>query len=487
MSTGPSLAREPWLPLQMLEHVSAAVIATDVDGTVVYWNRHAELLYGWSRDEALGRSIVGLTVGPVEAEVGQAIMAQLRQGRKWEGEFLTSRKDGTVFPAYVVDAPIRNPDGRIVGVVGVSVDLTERKRLEGQLRHQLELTLAVAGSLAEGLYTVDAQGRLTFMNSAAEQLLGWQHAELLGKSMHDAVHYRTPDGGYVTQDQCPLMQVRVSGSVYRSEDDVFVRKDGTTLPVAYISSPIIMNAEIVGAVVAFRDISDVLELRRMRDEYLSLVSHDLRTPLTAVLGHAQWLARGLEQKGLEREAQSASLILRAGRQMNTMIGDLLETASLEAGTMEMQLQDLDLGAFISTLGDHLPPEGQARVRLHVRSPVHARADAERLERAVMNLLTNALKYSPPEEPVDVTVQRDGENVRIDVADRGRGIPESDVPRIFNRYYRSAGSTGAEGLGLGLHIARLIIEALGGSIEVRSKLGAGSTFSVVLPVLDPHGG
>jgi PAS domain S-box-containing protein len=150
----------------LLEQVQAAVIATDMHGTVTHWNEHAERLYGWSREEALGRRITELTVGPEEAELSEEIMRRVRAGETWEGEFTVRRKDGSTFPAHVTDSLIRDAEGRAVGIVGVSTDITERKRLEESLR---EIREAERRRIARDLHDVvlqDLMGTLQGMQAA---------------------------------------------------------------------------------------------------------------------------------------------------------------------------------------------------------------------------------------------------------------------------------------------------------------------------------
>src|ERR1700753_3252575 len=146
----------------------------------------------------------------------------------------------------------------------VSGDEVGGARDEVDACHHVELLRAVNNSLGEGVYALDMEGRLTLMNPAAERILGWTEAELLGRKMHEAVHYQRADGTRVTYEECPLLSVIRSSSVYRNEDDAYTRKDGTVIPVAVTSSPIVMDEMVVGAAVAFRDITE----RKRADEEL---------------------------------------------------------------------------------------------------------------------------------------------------------------------------------------------------------------------------
>lgn len=371
------------LQAQLLDQVQAAVIATDTDGGVIHWNKHAERLYGWTREEALGRNVLDLTVGPDEAGVAEEIMARLRSGLSWEGEFTTRRKDGSRFPAYVSDALVYDEAGRPAGVVGVSVDLTSRKEAEEELRESEERFRAAFGSAAlgmalvspegrwlqvnralceitghseeellgtdfqsithpedlqgdldgmrrllagetryhysekryvhrsgrsvwvflsaslvrdaggrplyfvvqvqditqgkrdkenlerlslqnalilasagEGIYGLDLRERTTFVNPAAEEMLGYEAGELIGRHQHDIIHHSRPDGTPYPPEDCPIYAALRDGGVHASSDEVFWRKDGTSFPVEYVSTPIRQNGAVIGAVVTFSDITE---------------------------------------------------------------------------------------------------------------------------------------------------------------------------------------------------------------------------------------
>jgi PAS domain S-box-containing protein len=168
---------------RLLDQVQAAVIATDLDGIVTHWNTHAERLYGYSCEEVLGRNIAGLTVGPTETNIAREIMEQLRNGESWEGEFTVQCKDGSTFTAYVVDSLIRDAQGRAVGVVGVSTDITERKRSEENLRRSNRRIVNILESITDAFFAVDGEWKFTYVNRQAEQVLKRSREELLGKNI----------------------------------------------------------------------------------------------------------------------------------------------------------------------------------------------------------------------------------------------------------------------------------------------------------------
>jgi signal transduction histidine kinase len=225
------------------------------------------------------------------------------------------------------------------------------------------------------------------------------------------------------------------------------------------------------------------ELEEARDDLVRMVSHDLRTPLNVVYTQAHLLERHAEPP--EKVAERARSIVRSCERMNGMIQDLVEATLLEAGQLPLARAPIDLAAFMPELLERLrgalPVE---RVRLEVEvGAFQAELDAARVERIVVNLVSNALKYSSQEVVVRLDQGPLG-TVVLAVADRGVGISPEDLPRIFDRFFRARGTRRPEGLGLGLYIARLLAEAHGGRVEVESELGQGSVFRLILPAAAP---
>jgi PAS domain S-box-containing protein len=231
------------LQARLLDEVDAGVIATDLDGFVTFWNDGAERLYGWSRAETLGRFVMEF-IAPQDGETAAALAAAARTTGRWDGEYDVTRKDGSIVRSDHRLSPLEDAHGVPVGVIGVSVDISERVRAASELRAARDHLHAVIDSMGEGLYSVDDAGRLTYMNSVAEELLGWTSSDLLGQEIHDVIHpHRLDDSTF------PVERSRV-------EDDFFVCRDGSRLPVAYTSTPFEADTGIRGAVVVFGDATE---------------------------------------------------------------------------------------------------------------------------------------------------------------------------------------------------------------------------------------
>jgi len=238
---------------------------------------------------------------------------------------------------------------------------------------------------------------------------------------------------------------------------------------------------LVAYVTTALTLSSIRERIQERESLLHVVSHDLRAPLDAVVGQARLLLR----RGADAWTSArVDAILRAASRMDSMIGDLLDAARLESGRLRLELEEVELGPY---LGELLPRMGAALdvervdVALPASERIVVRADPGRLERVLLNLLSNALKYSP-EGRVRLEVASRGEWVSICVVDRGPGIRPEDLPHLFQRFYRGRGSPSADGIGLGLYGSRLLVEAHGGRIGVESAPGAETRFRVELPAV-----
>jgi signal transduction histidine kinase len=295
------------------------------------------------------------------------------------------------------------------------------------------------------------------------------------------------DGRPVLFEDLPSTRA-MKGHEVPPEKFVVLRERGS-LPVLASAAPVrAPTGEVRGVIVCIQDISAQEELDRLREEYVGLISHDLRTPLQNISLRCQLLLRSLQEKGLASEIASAEALLRNARRMSGMVEELLESSRLEAGQVELHFEPLDMIHFLEEIIERdVPPDARERLRLEVATPVpRIPADAARLERVLVNLLTNALKYSTPGTPVVLRLEQEGALVRISVKDQGKGLTPEECERLFTKYYRTGAGKRAEGVGLGLYISRLIIEAHGGHIHVESTPGQGSTFVFTLPLTAPPG-
>ncbi len=327
----------------------------------------------------------------------------------------------------------------------------------------------------------ESTGAVGRMNAAAAALLGYTDEErrLSPERPEALARLRTPAGGPLPWRETPIGRALTGEIVHGVE----LRLDAAGAPhrptwVSVSAAPVRgPHGEVDRAVAMIVDVTQVKELQEQRDDLLRVVSHDLRSPLAAVAHQANLaLHRPGDAAWVSGRARA---ILVATRRMNAMIQDLLDAARFERGELALELAPVDLRRFVPELLAHL--DGSlpvSRVRVHVAEDVPpVRADTNRLERILVNLLSNALKYSDDE--VELGVRREADGVVITVSDRGAGIPSAEVPGLFERFSRTARRR-AHGVGLGLYSARVLAEAHGGGISVTTAPGHGTVFSVALP-------
>jgi two-component system, OmpR family, phosphate regulon sensor histidine kinase PhoR len=234
------------------------------------------------------------------------------------------------------------------------------------------------------------------------------------------------------------------------------------------------------------DVTERKAHEQFREQYVGLISHDLRTPLSGISAWASGLKLLLERHGLAEGAKPVNAILANTRRMADMIDDLLETTRLESGQLQLHPSRLDLNELAAAVAARLGAEASRPIRLDGGRPAPVLADAARLERVLENLVSNALRYSSPDAPVTVRTEGHEAEAVVTVADSGIGIPADELPKLFQRFYRVGNAGSINGLGLGLYNSRLIIEAHRGRIWAESTAGAGSVFGFALPAapLDP---
>jgi signal transduction histidine kinase len=263
------------------------------------------------------------------------------------------------------------------------------------------------------------------------------------------------------------------------------RVDGTDTRVLASAVPIRTHGRISGAVVVFEDITRIRDLERLREEWTSVIAHDLRQPVGVITAYGSVLKRRIGETVDDRDRAALDHILAAAWNLNKMISDLLDVSRLETRRLELQKQLTDIPALVREVVARLAPvtDGHA-VEIQVEGQIpNAEVDPTRLEQVLGNLLSNAAKYSYPDTPIQVRVAHADGGVLVSVANEGPGIPPAELPRIFTRFYRTenARERPIQGLGLGLYISKGIVDAHQGRIWVDSVVGGTTTFSFLLPL------
>jgi len=488
-----------------------AIFVTNADGCYIDINPAAELMLGWSRNEIISRHLLDLAPEEERERVRRDFTA-LSQGEKVAGDYrLIAAGQREV---WVSLAAVRISADRLAAFC---LDITARKAIEAELdlyrqgleeavtertadleRTEAQLRL-ILESTADGLYGVDLAGRISFINPGACAILGYPPEQMIGRESHTILHHTHPDGRPYPRSDCPVEATLRQGLVQRVEDEVYWAADQRAIPVSYSSHPMIRQGQIIGAVVSFTDISarkaadaartlaleEAERLATLRREFLANMSHEIRTPLSAILGLAQI---GERREGSDEGKRFFNRILEAGQDLQDLIDEILDFSKIESGKMTVETIPMTLGEVIDRAVGIFALRAQAKpLRFTITEesalPGRCLGDPNRLRQSLVNLLGNAIKFTPPAGSVTLNVTSSSGALVFTIEDTGIGIEAEAVGRLFNPFEQADGSTTRRygGTGLGLSISRDLVNLMGGQISLTSIPNQGSRFTLSLPL------
>jgi PAS domain S-box-containing protein len=500
---------------RLLASLGHAVIATDAAGVIRFWNSAAEQLYGWTASEVIGRDITTVTPGPASADDAKEIMLALGRGESWHGSFLVRRKDGTIFLAEVSDTPVFDDQNTLIGIVGISLDLTARRRSEDRARFLAEAARALAALLAPEdvlakltelsipkfadfsiVYRIAEDGRAHRVASA--------HVDPERRALIDELERRYPvDVGMntpvarVLREGESLLHRELHVGQWDAPDEEYRRIASAFGLCSLITVPLVARGRPQGALVlgmtttqaggsgrrfeeddlnvaeslaglgalAFDNIvlvrdaekarAQAEEANRAKSAFLASMSHELRTPLNAIAGYVELLEMGL--RGPLNEAQRADLarVRRSQLHLTGLIDDVLNFVRLETGHLQFRIDDVPLDSVIQHVEELVRPQLDQKGLRFTRAGGHdltVRADAEKVRQILANLLTNALKFTKSGGEIALAVAADDTLVRLTVRDTGAGIPEDMLEAIFEPFVQVGRRPSAPAEGVGLGLA-----------------------------------
>jgi PAS domain S-box-containing protein len=489
------IAASPEIPraeyFHLLEQLPAAAYTCDPDGLITYFNSRATDIWGREpklndpADRFCGSFRLFLPDGtPIDHDQCWMALA-LREDRPYDNfEIVIERPDGSRVSALAHAHPLHDDDGRIIGAANVLVDITERKRAE-EAQGRL---VAIVESADDAIIGKDLNGVITDWNGGAERVFGYTAEEAIGRPVSMLI---PPD----RVDEEPDILRRIRRGEYISHyETVRRRKDGALIDISLSVSPIVdAQGRIIGASKIARDIADQKRLRdalrdsdRRKDEFLAMLSHELRNPLATIRNSVQLLRMD------PGDAMQRKVLGPLERQVGTLtrlVDDLMDVSRVTMGRVQLQRSDVSVNRVLRDASDTVRREMRDRkhsFKLNVPdNNLAVNADAVRLEQIVVNLLTNAAKYTPDGGTIELTAERDGDDAVLRVRDSGIGIEPQLLPHVFALF--SQGSTTLDrakgGLGIGLALVKYLVEMHAGSVTARSNgPGTGSEFIVRLPAL-----
>ena len=528
----------------IVESSDDAIVSKDLNGVIMSWNIAAQRMFGYTSEEAIGRSIRMLIPDDRQTEEDE-VLARIRRGDRIDHfETIRKRKDGTFFPISLTVSPILDDDGRVIGASKIARDISDRQRLEeerARLLAQAESNAATTERLNQlGVRVASALDRDTVAQAVTDAgtelttaAFGAFFYNVSDESGDSYVLYTISGVPREAFDGFPMPRnTSVFASTFRGKGPV--RSDDITkdpryghnypnqgmppghLPVrSYLAVPVkTRSGEVLGGLLfghpdvgRFSDHHERLAIgtaawasvalensrlyqglqdaNRLKDEFLATLSHELRTPLNAILGYANMIKSGAV--AFENQQRAIDTIERNARSLAKLVEDVLDVSRILSGKMRLHIQPVNIGDLVRHAVETMLPAAAAKgVRVNTdiddRVPVF-QGDADRLQQIAWNLMSNAVKFTPRGGQIGVDVRRTDSQIVILVCDSGVGISPAFLPHVFERFRQGeSGIRRPSGLGLGLNITKQLVELHGGTITAESDGdGKGSTFRVALPV------
>jgi PAS domain S-box-containing protein len=528
----------------IVESSDDAIVSKDLNGIVTSWNRASERMFGYTAEEMIGQSIRKIIPADRQSEEDD-VVGHIRRGEKVDHfETIRQRKDGSTLPISLTVSPILDDNGVVIGASKIARDITERKQAEiehARLLALAEQNATITNTLndvgAAVASALDREAVVQKVTDAATQLTGAKFGAFFYNFIDDRGESytlytisgapRDAFSSFPMPRNTAIFEPTFRGARVVRSDDITADPDyGRSspyhgmppghLPVrSYLAVPVktrsgeplgglffghpdtarftVDHERIAAGIASWASVAlenarlyrSAQDASRLKDEFLATLSHELRTPLNAILGYARMMRSGM--LSTEKIPRAVETIERNAASLTVIVEDVLDVSRIISGKLRLNVQQVDVPALVRASVDAVLPDAEAK-EITVDSTLNydtgsITGDQERLQQVVWNLLSNAVKFTERGGRVNVALERVGPNVQLIVRDTGVGIAPEFLPHIFERFRQGdAGTTRQRGgLGLGLAIARQLVEMHGGTIDAASGgAGTGSSFTVTLP-------
>jgi PAS domain S-box-containing protein len=490
----------------LLNFSKEAVLAWELNGAITYWNRGAERKYGYDNESAIGSISHDLlkTVFPIDL---QSVKSILVNKGFWYGEIEHTRRDGSKLIVETRFQLIIDEQGRQI-VLETNRDITERKKLELELRLQKELLETILDSMQESIFVFDSEGNYVTVNKMAKERFSWKFKKL--GDVYKAAGFYDLEGNIIRFEETPGYRVKCGETV--TSEVVTLKANGSDYYTITNGAPIYdKNGNFLYGVISTLDITDLMKSQQtlketqekllaiehernemlekaieMKDEFLSIISHEFRTPLNVIYTAIQTLDLVFANEMTEKVKEYLQTIrLNTNRQLR-LVNNLLDITRANSSRIKINKKNIDIvfltKAITESVHEFASRKGISITFISKLTKKIIGIDDEKYERIILNLLSNAIKFTPVDKYIDVRVHSIKGSICIEVKDTGIGIPKDKLEVIFERFGQvdSSLSRQAEGTGIGLSLVKKFAEALGGNITVKSKVGKGTTFTILLP-------
>ncbi|MGA2571431.1 MAG: PAS domain S-box protein [Terracidiphilus sp.] len=484
---------------EMVEQSLGFVFTCSMEGRLTSLNAFTAETLGYGSAALIGRMVTELMDAEGAARF-QDCLNTLETEEEWQGALPLRRNDG-VYRRIAVRSRRMELPGERPFVLIHGMDVTEQHLAEEALHIATRQRELILQAVDDGILGVDLDGKVTFVNEAGAKALGTTVAELVGRDLHEFIHHSHADGTPYSRSTSPILQALRRCEPVKMRDEMFWRKDGSAIPVEYSATPLVEDGGVCGMVVAFQDVSERRRLDKMKDEFISTVSHELKTPLTSLRASLGLIHSGTLDKRPEKQRQMVELAIGNSDRLIRLVNDIVDFDRGEKGRLHLNREAVEPATLLRRAADvahHAATQAKIDFRFEVNaSPVDV--DEERALQVLNELVTNAIKFSPPGTTIRLAA-RDVEpeaqdapgggvpgvrEVCFTVEDQGRGIAPEKLERIFERFQQgdASDSRALGGTGLGLALCRSIVEQHGGRIWAESEPGKGSRFLFTLPAAE----
>jgi len=473
----------------ILRNVTDGVIVTDLQGSITYWNEGASAVFGYSAQEMIGKSISELFPG-LDLKQFERDLQRILVGIDYVGEWKGRRKDGAVVWVDNKVTVLHDAQGAAIGVIGIAKDITARKQMEQEVARAKEQLEIILHNVADGIIMVDANDKLVYANDAAARKMGFP-LSTAGLAVRQAIIAHQHDKFTVWDElgrPLPTSMRPTSQALRGKQASALVQyQDNDSGHISWMlvrAYPIFDSQGQVQFVISvYTDLTEQKELEQRKDHFISMASHELKTPLTVLSAYTQLLRERLEADGRQDVLLHLSKMDEQITNLTKLVVDLLDISRMQAGQLELAQETVDIDELVYEVIEDLQPTTNHQLFIEGVGQRLIIADRDRLRQVLIILLTNAIKYSPQADTIIVKVAGIHEELIVSVQDFGIGIAGRHQQHLFERFYRvmSKKDQTYPGLGIGLYIAHQIIQRHGGKMWVDSVEGKGSTFFFSLPI------
>jgi two-component system, OmpR family, sensor histidine kinase VicK len=471
---------------QVVENSLGFLFTCSLEGRLTSLNAFTAETLGYRIEDLTGHFLVEFLdrAGTIAFQEG---LRNLETGQEWQGVVRVRRSDGAYRAIAFRSRRMELPDSQPF-VLNHGMDMTEQREAEEALHLATRQRELILESVGDGIYGIDLEGRLTFVNEAASHILGYTPGQLTGRDVHDLIHHSHADGTPYSKTTSPIFQAMRRREQIRMRDEVFWRRDGGSVPVEYSASPLVENGEVSGMVVAFQDVSERRRLDRMKDEFISTVSHELRTPLTSLRASLGLLSSGTLEQKPDKQRQMVEMAIGNCDRLVRLVNGILDFERLEKGRLALNRAPVEAAELLRRAAEESQgAAAKAGIEFRIQAPpASVTADEQRILQVLVELISNAIKFSPAETEVRLAAYAfNRSEVCFVVEDQGRGIPPEKLEKIFDRFQQGDSSDTRDlgGTGLGLALCRSIIEQHSGRIWAESEPGKGARLMFTLPSAD----